>query len=363
MRAAVIGCGAVGSRVVRKLASLGLEVVAVDVSEQALSSLEGVEALRLDASREGELVGVLKRVDVACDCLPGGLGFRLMRAAARAGARLVSASYTPEDPLSLSEDAQRSEALIVPDCGLAPGLSNILAGRARAELGEVAELHVRVGALPSSPSPPLFHASTWNVEDLLDEYLRPARVVRGGRVVEVDPLSTAHTVWIEGLGLFEAFYTDGLRTMLRTIKAVEMDEATLRHRGHLASMEALARVGLLSRRPELKRLLSDLLREAWRGFKDDLLVLKVEALGAEEGRSYSLVLFDPLEPPLLRATAAVCSYVALAVALGRVEGAGVVPPELLGQRAQFSEGLLRGLEAEGLRVEEAGLPRLRRSRG
>ncbi|MCX8204617.1 MAG: saccharopine dehydrogenase NADP-binding domain-containing protein [Candidatus Nezhaarchaeota archaeon] len=353
MRAAVLGCGAVGSRVARKLASLGLEVVAVDVSEQALSSLEGVEKLRLDASRQEELAGLLKKVDVACDCLPGSLGFRSMEAAAKVGAKLVSASYTPEDPLSLGKAAQQNGALIIPDCGLAPGLSNILAGRAYAELNALTELHVKVGSIPSSPSPPLSHASTWNIDDLLDEYLRPARIVRGGKVVKVDPLSTIHVVWIEGLGLFEAFYTDGLRTMLNTIKAREMDEATLRHRGHLASMRALAQVGLLSqKRPELKKLLSSLLREAWKGSIDDLLVLRVDASGAEGRRSYSLVLFDPREPPLLKATALVCSYIALAVVEGRVEKTGVLPPELLSWQRRLLLDVLRQLEAEGLKIEE-----------
>lgn len=355
LRAAVLGCGAVGSRVARRLAELGLEVVAVDVDEGAINSLrgvEGVEGLRLDASRREALADVLRRVDVACDCLPSSLGFRAMEEAARAGARLVSVSYTPEDALLLSEASQRSGALIVPDCGLAPGLSNMLAGGASVELESLEELHIKVGSLPSTPSPPLSHASTWNVDDLLDEYTRPARIVRRGRVVEVDPLSTVHVVWIEGLGLFEAFYTDGLRTMLRTIEAREMDEATLRHRGHLASMKALASLGLLSReRPGLKRALSDLLREAWRGFKDDLLVLKVDALGARGELSYLLVSFNPLEPPLLKATALVCSYAALAAAKGLVEGAGVLPPEVLGRRRGWLEGVLRWLEQEGLRVE------------
>ena len=150
------------------------------------------------------------------------------------------------------------------------------------------------------------------------------------------------TVWIEGVGLFEGFYSDGLRTLLRTINARDMDEVTLRHRGHLALIKALAELGLLMDRKlrvegrefEAKRLLEGLLSEAWRGFVDDLLVLEVEAVGArseEEPRLRSLLVkIDPNNPPVVEVTAAVCSIVAFMLARGELRVEGVCPPELIG---------------------------------
>jgi lysine 6-dehydrogenase len=359
MRASVLGCGAVGSRAARMLAEAGLEVVAVDANPSALASVEraeGVEAVVEDLSSPQALRRFMSGFDVACDCLPSRLGFKVMRAAVEEGARLVSVSYVAEDPLTLNEEAERSGALIIPDCGLAPGLSNVLAGRAYAELKELGELHVRVGAIPSTPKPPLRHAATWNLADLLDEYVRPARIIRGGRVVKVDPLSTVVHVWVGGVGLLEGFFSDGLRTMLKTIKAREMDELTLRHRGHLASMKALAELGLLSGTAGPRRLLEDLLREAWRGFIDDLLILEVEAVGVEGGRSLSrLVSMDAVDPPLLKATAAACSTAALMAARGELSGGGVHPPELIGMSEAAYASFIKGLEGKGLKVERSQL--------
>ena len=364
MKAAVLGCGAVGSRVARRLAEAGLEVVAFDLDPSALAVVEGVEGVstvREDLSSLEALRKALRSVDVACDCLPGWLGFKAMEAAAEEGVKLASASYTPEDPFRLDEEAGKTGALIVPDCGVAPGLSNILAGRAYAKLDELLELHIRVGGLPSTPSPPLRHVSTWSLHDLLDEYDRPVRLVRDGKLVVVDPLSEVLTVWIEGVGLFEGFYSDGLRTMLRTIKARNMDEVTLRHRGHLASMKALAELGLLTDRRlkvegrdvEARRLLEGLLSEAWRGFIDDLLVLEVEAVGAKDGERLRLksllVKVDPNSSPVVEVTAAVCSAIASMAAHDELRAEGICPPELIGMNEPSYVKFTQRLGEERLR--------------
>ncbi len=370
MKVAVLGCGAVGSLTVKRLASTGrfAEVVAVDVNPQLIEELgrvEGVSAVKLDVSDEEALRRLLKDVDLACEALPGRLGFKAMETAVIAGVNVVSVSYTPEDPFKLEEEAVRRGVLIVPDCGLAPGLSNVLAGRASSLMDELLELHIKAGGLPSTPTPPLRHVSSWSIDDLLEEYTRRARMVKGGKVVEIDPLSSYEVLAIPGLGVFECFCTDGLRTLLRTLKARDMDEKTIRQRGHIATVKALVECGLLMDEPlridgvevEPRRVLKALLARAWRGFEEDLLILLVEALGlTKQGKAklcFSLVGQGAKPSPLLKATASTFFHFTSMVAEGLLKGEGIYPPERLGMDPNLYEEFSTRLRRDGLMVEES----------
>ena len=237
MRVAVLGCGVVGSAVAKDLADhLSAELFVMDINEERAETLAreiNSGWMRVNASNYRQLVNTLNGFDLVIGALPGRLGFNALKAAVEAGVDIVDVSYMPENPLTLHEDAERAGIIIIPDCGVAPGLTNILAGYGASRLDAVNYIHIMVGGIPEKPIPPLGYTITWSAIDLLEEYTRPARIVLNGEVVEVPALSGLETVKFPGLGILEAFYTDGLRTLIHTMPNVaEMWEKTLRYPGH-----------------------------------------------------------------------------------------------------------------------------------
>ncbi|RLG51232.1 MAG: saccharopine dehydrogenase family protein [Thermoproteota archaeon] len=369
MEAAVVGCGRVGMAIARRLGQLGFtRITLIDASLESAeraAELAGAKAraAKVDAADLGELSSVLEGHDVACVALPGSVGPLGVSAGLRAGVSVVDVSYSDVDPFSFSSLAHEREVAFVPDCGVAPGLSNILAGRAESKLGELEELKIYVGGIPARPEPPLEYCITWSVEDLIEEYTRPARIVADGRVAAVEPLSGLEEVEFPSSPplRLEAFYTDGLRTLIKTIKARRMFEKTLRYPGHAAKIKLLRELGLMSSeavevsgvqvRP--RDLLAELLKRRLKPCRD-MVLLMVEARGAG-GRARFTMVDEYSEAEGLSAMARTTGYTAASVALLVAEGeveAGVVPPEELGKREGLYTRITRLLAESGIEVFE-----------
>ena len=208
MRAAVVGLGRVGWAAAFDLYDrlTGRDLLLIDSCEERLREvarqLRGVETKVVDASDVSALARAVRDVDVVVGALPGRLGRNSWLAAIEAGVDLVDISYSPDDPLTLNLQAAEAGVTIVPDAGLAPGLSNMLAGRAYARLeGRVSELTIYVGAVPEKPSNPLGYTVTWSPEDLIEEYTRPARVIRQGRQESLPALSDVELIEVDGVGV------------------------------------------------------------------------------------------------------------------------------------------------------------------
>ncbi|MBS7637268.1 saccharopine dehydrogenase, partial [Candidatus Bathyarchaeota archaeon] len=205
--------------------------------------------------------------------------------------------------MTLDERAIEAGVTIIPDCGVAPGLSNMLVGRSAQKLDEVHSIHILVGGIPARAEPPLGYTITWSPEDLLDEYTRKVRIVRDGMLTEVEPLTGLENMDLPGVGTLEAFYTDGLRTLLRTVKAREMWEKTLRYPGHVEKIRLLRDLGFLDGESieieglpiPIKRLTARILeRKLYRPKVEDVLVMKVEVSGIRGGedKRYTHYLLD-----------------------------------------------------------------------
>jgi len=194
----------------------------------------------------------------------------------------------------LDSDAKAAEVAIIPDCGLAPGIVNVLAGDARRKLDEIDELHFSVGGLPQEPKPPLFYGLLFSPDGLANEYSEPVRVIEGGRSVEIPPLTGREQVVVgPPYGVLEAFHTSGgSSTMVDTFAGdvQVLDYKTLRYPGHLRRVKLLLDLGLLDTEPidlgdDLKvaprRLLGKLLeRLGW--VDEDVAILKGWAEGRRE---------------------------------------------------------------------------------
>lgn len=375
MRAIVLGCGKIGSVIARDFADSmeGAEVVVADRSreraEAAASTIAGATSITVDAMDHAGLVETLKGFDLVIGALPGDYGYRALKAAVEAGVSMVDVSFTPEDPLELDRAAKEAGVTIVPDCGVAPGLSNMLVGYASAKLDRVRGAHIMVGGIPERPVPPLGYTITWSAEGLIDEYVRGANIVEGGRVVEVPALSGLEEIDFPGVGKLEAFYTDGLRTLVRTILGVEsMWEKTLRYPGHVEKIKLLKALGFfddesvavegaqVSPRLVTARLLERSLRMPEVG---DILAMTVEVAGEKQGeearfRYYILDRYDRAKDvtAMARTTGYTASIVAQKLAQGAVKEKGVVPPERLGMDDTLFRSLLSELREKGVHIKE-----------
>lgn len=374
MKVVVLGCGMIGSVIAVDFAE-SVDDVQITVADKSMerardvaSGIEGAEWDVLDSLDHSGLVRKFRGLDLVIGALPGEYGFTALRAAIEASVSMVDISFTPENPLELNAAARRQGVTIIPDCGVAPGLSNILVGHGASEFESVREAHILVGGLPEYPVPPLGYTITWSADGLIDEYMRDARIVKGGRIIQVPALSGLEEVDFPFVGRLEAFYTDGLRTLLSTYKGVEsMWEKTLRYPKHVEKIELLRALGFFDEEPIIvedvkvrpravtARLLERNLRRTDVG---DILAMMVEVSGEKEGGEamlkYSLLdRFDEKKKvsAMARTTGYTASIVAQKVAGGAVTQKGVVAPEVLGMDKALFNIISQELEKRGVRLK------------
>jgi saccharopine dehydrogenase-like NADP-dependent oxidoreductase len=375
MRALVIGCGRMGSAAAEDLAKGDIEVCVAD--KDATKAKETAEKIgkgnvkwfQFDATNKNELIKALKDFDLALGFLPPKFGFSLIEACVKAGKSLVDVSYMPENPLLLHEEALEADVTVVPSCGLAPGISNILVGHTVAKLDKTHKVHIMVGGLPQTPVPPLGYVITWSPESLIDEYTSKARIIKDGKKTEVEALNGLEEVMFQGVGKLEAFYTDGLRTLLYTIEGVdEMWEKTLRYPGHAEKIKLLRELGLFNDEEVIvegcrispRKVTAKLFEKKFvKPDVKDFVVLRVEVFGLKNGKKtgyvYEMVDFYDEKSgttAMARTTAYTASIVANLILTKVINLKGVVPPERLGMNEGIYHKIMAELDRRGIKIIE-----------
>lgn len=375
MKILTIGCGYIGSVLAGHLAENlpSAEIVISDEDEEIIERVaddvnkDNVRPLQLDVSDYRKLVSTMNNFDLVVGLAPGRLGYRTVEATIEAGVDMVDLSYMPEDPVGLHGDALKEDLIVIPDCGVAPGLSNVLVGRAVSLLDEVKEVRILVGGLPQRRIPPLDYKVTWCVEDLIEEYVRPAKIVRNGKAIEVEALSGLEEVEFPGIGRLEAFFTDGVRTLHHTVKdgVRDMWEKTMRYPGHAGKIRLLRELGFFDektsgRGTSPRSITVELLeRELSMPEVKDLVAMNIDVIGVKEGVdtrcNYSLLdYFDEKKKvtAMGRTTAYTSSVVVQLLAKGEIKEKGVVPPEKLGMDEEIFDKIMMGLEKDDVKVSE-----------
>jgi saccharopine dehydrogenase-like NADP-dependent oxidoreductase len=370
-----IGCGHIGSVIAKDLAE-ALPSAKIMISDsqgeraEEIASTIGMQNVRfmeLDVSDRRTVVKALTDYDLAVGLTPGRTGYEAVQAAIQAGADMVDLSYMAEDPLTLHDAAVDAGVCVIPDCGVAPGLSHVLVGRAVSLLDEVREVYIFVGGLPETPTPPLNYTVTWCVEDLIEEYVRDALIVKDGTAVKVEALEGLEDVEFQGVGRLEAFYTDGVRTLHHTVKGVRnMWEKTLRYPGHVEKIKAMRSLGFFNGTPVpvgdnhvVPRDLATVLLEQRLGVPGvkDVVAMRVAVEGSTKGvpNSYLFRLLDRYDEgqgitAMARTTAYTASIIIQLLAQGVIKERGVVPPEALGMNPTLFDAVMTELEKKGIRV-------------
>ncbi len=377
MKVLVVGCGKVGSEIARDLAS-SEEVDSVTAADASLENLKRLKAtrtsnirtLRLDISQKTAVRNAMRNSDLVCGALPGRLGFQVMMAAVDAGRDLVDISYTPENPFTLHSRALQKEIAVVPQCGVAPGFTNMCVGDAHRRLGTFTSVRIYVGGLPQKPVPPLNYRIVFSLEDVVNEYSRPVSVVVNGERRFEEPLSGRGALKFPGVGEVEYFLTDGLGSLPRSFPGVrEMYEFTLRYPGHADMMNTLRVLGFFDKKKmsadglvlEPRNLTLELLKTSMSmGRPEDLLALRVEVKGKSGNNSLAnyqiLDYYDRKNgvSAMARTTAYPCTSVALLVGRKKMNRRGVVPPEKIAQEPDLFRFVLSRLRARGIRVRTTG---------
>lgn len=253
-RVLVLGAGMVGRVIAGDLAgSSDLSVAIVDASPEALGDVKAawpaIETIQSNLADPQSITSLAGSVDVVIGALPSKLGKAALSAVIESGTNYVDISFMAENALDLDEAARAQGVTAVTDCGVAPGLSNLLVGYAASQLSTVDDVRIYVGGLPTARHWPYQYKAGFAPHDVIEEYTRPARIVRQGALVEAEALSEPEHLEIDGLGTVTAFLTDGLRSLVSTINARNMVEKTIRYPGHCELMAVLRHIGLFGTEP------------------------------------------------------------------------------------------------------------------
>jgi len=367
-RVVILGGGMIGATMAWDLRrEAGFDVTLSDVNAEALARVQGVRTLQADLSDPRAVQQLAQGFDLVVGALPSRFGLATLAAVIEAGRPYVDISFMAEDALQHDALARARGVTAVVDCGVAPGLSNMMVGHAAARLERAEQVEIYVGGLPAERRWPFEYKAGFAPHDVIEEYTRPSRIVEHGREVVREALSEPELLDFPGIGTLEAFNTDGLRSLVQTIDAPFMKEKTLRYPGHIALMRAFRETGLFSKEPvevggvrvRPLDLTAALMFPKWTfgPGEADLTVMRVTVEGRRGGRRvrYAWDLLDRYDPAtgfrsMSRTTAFPATIVARLLAAGAFRQPGVHPPERLGREPGLLEGVIAGLAERGVSV-------------
>lgn len=373
MNITVLGAGMVGSAIAKDLAKEPeYQVTVADISQHALEKIEAevpITACRTDLRDAGAISPLIADSELVICAIPGFMGFRTLQQIIEAGKDVVDISFFSEDPFLLDDLAKKKNVTAVVDCGVAPGLCNILAGYRYDRMDEVHSYSCYVGGLPQTRQWPFEYKAVFSPRDVLEEYIRPARFVEHGRVVVKPALSDIELVSFPDIGTLEAFNTDGLRTLIKTLDIPEMREKTLRYPGHANLMKIFRESGFFNTEAidvdgqQVKPIsvTSRLLFDQWRLQEQeaDITTMQVILTGIADKKpvTYTCSLLDRYDEEtsttsMARTTGYTCSIVARQVLTGMFSQKGICPPEFVGRTKWCYEHLLAEYEKRDIKLKE-----------
>lgn len=363
----ILGAGLVGRTIAIEL-SKGYEITSVDSNLKRLKPLSDkcINTVTANLSLDSEIKKLIREYDLVIGALPGFMGFNSLLSIIEAGKNVVDISFFPEDPFLLDDLAKEKSVTAIVDCGVSPGLSNIILGY-HDKMMKVENYRCIVGGLPYKREWPFEYKAFFSPIDVIEEYTRPARIVVGGKVIEKPALSDPEIINYNEVGNLEAFNTDGLRSLLKTMNIPNMVEKTLRYPGHIELMRIFREVGFFSdKEVEVKAnsirpidLTAKLLFPFWHPEKGDedftILDLLIEGRTPWENSSHRYFIFDRYDAvednsSMARTTGFTCCAAARYLLEHGYERKGICPPEYLGEDEACYRFILSYLEKKGIKI-------------
>jgi len=241
----VLGAGLVGGVIAKDLAKLH-NVTSVDISQNNLDKLEGIKGICADVSDTLTLQNLIKDFDLVVGAVPGFMGYKMMKDVIESGKNIVDISFYPEDPFGLDKLATEKGVIAIMDCGVAPGMGNIIFGHHDSKI-QITDYECLVGGLPEKREWPYEYQAVFSPIDVIEEYIRPARYVQHSQLITKKALSDTELIEFDEIGTLESWNSDGLRSLIKTMSHVpNMIEKTLRYPGCIEYLKVLRESGFFS---------------------------------------------------------------------------------------------------------------------
>ncbi len=326
--ALVIGAGKMGRAIYHDMKRQGIETRICDAVPHNIDDFFTLDVRDEDAVRKE-----IRNEDVVISAIPYNFNYMLAKIAVEEGTNFLDLGGNTDivmKELELDNEARKKGITIIPDCGLAPGMMNVIASMLAEESREV---HIRVGGIPEKPVGPFGYSAVFSIHGLINEYVEDAIIVRKGKIKKVSSLDGLETIFFEGFGEMEAFYTHGgTSTMPFTLKLEELDYKTVRYKGHCEKMRFLKEHGFFDEgvREYTEKALERILPEA-----RDAVVARVYG---ENGGMEMVDLHDGIFSAMARTTGFSTAIMAGMVINGMVD-AGAFPPEIAIDGNRFIEEL------------------------
>jgi lysine 6-dehydrogenase len=366
---AVLGAGLVGKAIAIDL-SKSFEVTSLDISESSFKELQsyGINTRMLDVTNHQQLQSYIASFDLIIGAVPGFLGFNTVRAVIEAGKNMVDISFFPEDPFELDALAKKNNVTVVTDCGVAPGMGNIILGYHHSRM-KIHSYECLVGGLPVVREWPYEYKAVFSPIDVIEEYTRPARYVQNGALVVKEALSDPELVHFPGIGTLESWNSDGLRSLIKTMAGIpNMIEKTLRYPGCIEYLRVLRESGFFSyEEMEVKGVrvrpidvTAKLLFPKWKlkpGEKE-FTVMRIRIEGEEKGltKRYEYNVLDHTDTvtdtlSMARTTGYTCTAAAHLVLDGAYSRIGISPPEYVGEDENNFRRIMDHLKMRGVHYD------------
>ncbi|MCH7946642.1 MAG: saccharopine dehydrogenase NADP-binding domain-containing protein [candidate division Zixibacteria bacterium] len=373
MKIAVLGAGLMGRAAVYDLSRAeGVTAVGVfDIDEKLADEVAKkygnniAIAAALDAGDIAAVTSVLKNYDAAISCVTYKFNPGLTKAAISAKCHLVDLggnNDTVAEQLAMNDEAEKNDVIIIPDCGLAPGMVAVLCADAFTKFDKTSSVKIRVGGLPQNPRPPLNYQMVFSAEGLINEYWEPCVILENGRKKTVEPMSEIEELEFESIGKLEAFYTSGGTSTLPDSylnKIDFLDYKTIRYPGHCELFKTMLEIGLASRE-EIdvngqkvipRELFKTVLNKNLSFDEPDLVLVRLTAEGTKNAGNHKVVyeLIDRYDQEtgltaMMRSTSFPAAIVTWMAASGKISQRGCQPQELVVDSKAFIEELRkRGL--------------------
>jgi lysine 6-dehydrogenase len=345
----VLGAGMVGKAIAIDLAK-NHDVTAADIDQESLRFLSGhypVKVAGVNLMEEDSIRDLVSHFDLVVSAVPGFMGYDTLRTVIEAGKNIVDISFMPEDYMALNTLAAQKGVTAITDCGVAPGMPNLIVGHHN-EFMEIEHFEYVVGGLPKVKVYPFYYKAPFSPVDVVEEYTRPARFVEKGKLMIKPAMSDPELIFFERVGTLEAFYTDGLRSLLSNMEHIpNMKEKTLRYPGHIQLIQALKTAGFFDKEPVAVNntfvkpidFTSKILIRDWKlnPNEPEFTVMRIDIAGKEAGRSKHIryELYDEYdEQEKLSSMARTTGFTATAnaelILQKKFSANGVFPLELVG---------------------------------
>lgn len=369
----VLGCGLVGGPMVSDLSKdKDFQVSVVDTNSKTLDKLKkttGARTIQADLSIQKNVMELVKDYDIVLSAVPGFMGFQTLKTIIEAGKNVIDIAFFPEDLFELNDLAIKNDVIAISDIGVAPGMSNVLIGYAANQLDKVESAETYVGGLPKKREWPFEYKAVFSPIDVIEEYTRPARYIENGIEVIKPALSDPELMNFDQIGTLEAFNSDGLRSLAKTIDAPYMIEKTLRYPGHIDIIRILRETGFFDKEKiELNgtqispiEFTSNLLFPKWKleDGEEDITIMKVIVEGIIDGKNkrYTWDLFDTYDPvskvhSMARTTGYTATMALRMLASGLYTKKGVSAPEYIGKYPVCVDFIMKGLKERGVIYNE-----------